>query len=156
MILISCASTEEKLSPIQKRQITTETFESDYDNVYKATLTVLQDQGYIIQNTDMQSGLIVGLVDRESSGGSQFMEALFLGYVADKGSKLQASCMVNEISEGTVELRINIQEAKYGQTSAFSSDVTQDVKRIYDEEIYNRLFNEIRLEIKRREAKERN
>ena len=53
-----------QLSPMQKRQLTTKLFECSFENAYRATLSILQDQGYIIKNTDMSSGLIVATVDR--------------------------------------------------------------------------------------------
>ena len=137
---------------MQIRQLTTKTMEGIYENVFKATITVLQDQGYIIKNTDMNSGLIVANVDRATSGGSQFTQALFGGYVSDKGTMVEVSCMVNKINDTTQELRINIQETKYGQSSKWSGTGTQDVRRIYDEKVYQGLFNQIITEVKRREA----
>lgn len=141
-----------QLSPMQIRQLTTRTIEGSYENVYRATLTVLQDQGYILKSTDMNSGLIVATVDRATSGGSQFMQGLFSGYVSDKGTMVEISCMVNKLNETSNDLRINIQETKYGQSSQWSGTGTQDVKRIYDEKVYQGLFNQILTEVKRREA----
>jgi len=60
---IACTP-EPQLSPMQVRQITTKLFDSDYETVYRACLTVLQDQGYIIKNTDMDSGLIVASITK--------------------------------------------------------------------------------------------
>ena len=147
-----CATTTSILSPVQKRHITTKIIEGSYENVYRATLTVLQDHGYIIKNTDMASGLIVANADRKTSGVLQFMQALFIGYVPDKGSEIEITCMVNKLSDQTSELRMNIREVKYGQSSVWSSSGKQDVKQIYDEKIYQALFNEITVEVKRREA----
>jgi len=58
-----CVPPGAKLSPMQKRQITTRLSEGSYEDTYRAALTVFQDQDYIIQNTDMQAGLIVAYVD---------------------------------------------------------------------------------------------
>ena len=146
IIQVNCAS-ETKLSPMQKRHITSRVYDSDYETVYRATLTVLQDQGYIIKNTDMNSGLIVATVDRESSGLSQFLQELFTEHIHDKGTLIEISCMADKISENSTELRINIQETKYA-----SGGFKKDVDRIYDEEVYQQIFNEIAVEVKRREA----
>ena len=148
---VGCA-VQPQLSPLQKREITTKLFDSGYENTYRSILTVLQDQGYIIKNTDMNTGLINANIDREAAGGEQFAQALLLGYVANKGSEIDASFMVNKISNTNTEVRINLQESKYGQTSQWSSSGKQSVKQILDPGIYNQLFNEIRTEIKRREA----
>lgn len=150
-IFVGCA-VHPQLTPMQKRQITTRIIDSTYELVFKATLTVLQDQGYIIKNTDLQTGLISATASRETGGGDQFMQALFLGYVADKGSDMDVSFMINKINESTTEVRLNIQESKFGQYSKWSGTSRTNVKQIYDPEIYNSLFNDIKTEVKRIEA----
>lgn len=147
-----CVPPAPKLSPAQKRQITTRLYEGGYETTYRAILSVLQDQGYIVKNTDMNTGLINATIDREVSGGSQAVQAVFLGYVADKGSELDASFMVNKINDTKTEVRLNIQESKYGQSNIYSGSSKQKVIQILDPEIYNSIFNEIQTEVKRREA----
>jgi len=141
-----------QLSSMQIRQITTKLINGAYEDTYRACLTVLQDQGYIIKNTDMASGLIVGQVDRASSTGSQFAQALFLGYVSDKGAVIEVSCMVNKLSNSNSEVRLNISETTYGQSSVWTGTSKQNSKQIYDAELYRNIFNEIELEVKRRQA----
>ncbi len=142
-----CATTNPKISPMQIRQITTKQIDGDYENIYRASLTVLQDNGYIIKNTDMNSGLIVANVDRETSQASQFMQAFWVGYVYDKGTTVELSVMVNKLNEAASEIRINIQEINYTQFGGKNT-----IKQIYDEKLYNNLFNTIVTEVKRREA----
>ncbi len=151
ILLISC-TTAPQLTPMQKREITSKIVEGNYDNTYRATLTILQDQGYIIKNTDMTTGLINATIDRETGGGSQVVQAIFIGYIADKGSVIDASFMINTINDTQTEVRLNLQEAKYGQTSEWSGTNKTNVKQILDPEIYSNLFNSIQVEIKRREA----
>ncbi len=151
-LFIGSASTGPTLSPMQIRQITTRTFDGNYENTFRATMTVLQDQGYVIKNTDMQSGLIVATIDKETSGGSQFAQALFIGYVADKGTVIEATCTISQLSKTSTDLRIIIQETGYGQASAWTGTSKQSAKRIYDANIYKVLFDQILVEIKRREA----
>ena len=154
LILVSCAPTP-KLSPMQIRQITMRMFEADYETCYRATLTVLQDQEYIIKDTDMETGHILARVDRQTKGGSQFVQALFLGYVSDKGTEYELSAMVDKLSETSTEIRINIERVKYGQSSKYSGTTKQGSKRIYDVKLFQDLFNDISIEIKRREAMKR-
>lgn len=145
-ILVGCAAGPQ-LSQMQIRQLTTKMIEGSYENVFRATMTILQDQGYVIKNTDMNSGLIVANIDRETSGGSQFMQALFLGSITDKNTVIEVSATVNKLNEQTQELRLNIQETNYSGSGA-----KQKINQIYDEKVYQNLFNEITLEVKRREA----
>lgn len=152
LIFLQCAATGPNLSPMQIRQITTKLIPGSYEDTYRSILTVLQDQGYIVKNTDMASGLIVAQIDREASGGSQFAQTLLLGYVTEKGSVIEVSCIVNKMNDQNTELRINIQETGYGQSSAWSATSKQRVKQIYDPELYKQIFDQVIIEVKRRQA----
>jgi len=147
LFLSGCATITPHLSPMQIRTITTRHMEGGYENIYRACITVFQDQGYIIKNTDMNTGLIVANVDREASKNSQFWQAFWTGYVYNKGTEVEVSCMVNKINDNASDIRINIQETTYAQWGG-----KQNIKQIYDEEVYKNLFNEILTEVKRREA----
>lgn len=136
-----------QLSPMQKRQITTRLIEGGYENSFRATLTVLQDQGYVIKNTDMNSGLIVANIDKETSKLSQFFQAIGTGEIYDKGTVVEVSVMVNKIAETQTEIRVNIQETRYS-----ASGGKQNIKQIWDLDVYKRIFDEVVVEVKRREA----
>ena len=145
-------SSKPQLSPMQVRELTTKLYESDYEIIFRSALTVFQDQGYIIKNTDMSSGLILAYADRKTAFGSQLFSALMLGYVAHKGTDIEVSCMLSKISDTSSELRMNIREAKYGQSSMLSGTSKTDTHLIRDPKIYKALFDQIGVEIKRREA----
>jgi hypothetical protein len=132
---------------MQMRQFTIRNFDSNYENAFRATMTVLQDQGYIIKNTDMGSGLIVAEIDKETSKGSQFMQALWAGYVWDKGTLIEVSATVGKLNEAQSEIRMIIQEVNYGQMNN-----KQNIKTITDVKVYDSILNDISIEIKRREA----
>lgn len=144
--LAGCATSSANLSPMQQRQITTRQIEGSYEHVYRAAMTVLQDQGYVVKNTDMASGLIVACIDRETSKSSQFWQAALVGVVYDKGTFIEATITVGKINETLQELRINLQETRYGQYGK------TDIKQIVDTKIYDALANQISVEVKRREA----
>ena len=122
IIFVGCA-VGPKLSPMQMRQITTKLINGAYEDTYRSALTVLQDQGYILKNTDMESGLIVAQVPRATSGGSQFVQAIFSGYESAKGTDIEVRCVVNKLSNTNTEIRVNIQETKYGQSSIWCTTV---------------------------------
>lgn len=144
-----CATTAPQISPMQMRAFTTRNFEGGYENVFRAAMTVFQDQGYIIKNTDMNSGLIVAEIDREASKSSQFWQTMFSqnGYIQNKGTLIQVSATVNKLNAAQSEIRIIIQEVTYG---SFNSKT--DIKTIQDPKIYDALLNDVFIEVKRREA----
>lgn len=131
------------LSPMQLRQLTTRTIEGSYENVFKATMTVLQDQGYIIKNTDMNSGLLVAAVDRQANAFATILSG-------DLSTSVELTSTVNKINATSQDLRINIQETNFTRGAWGSTD--KSVTPIYDEKIYQGLFNQILTEVKRREA----
>lgn len=145
--MCSCATTKPALSPMQKRQISTRIVESNYENAYRASLTILQDQGYVIKNTDMASGLIVASIDREASKSTQAWESFWIGVYANKGTFIEVTVIVNKINEKSQELRMNIQETMYNQLGAKTN-----IRQIEDAKVYETLFNQIEVETKRREA----
>lgn len=147
--LAGCATTTPQISPMQMRQFTTRGYDSSYENVYRATMTVFQDQGYIIKNTDMNSGLIVAEIDRETSQSSQFWQYVFSsdGYIANKGTLIQVSATVNKLNDAQSEIRMTIQEVTYGTFNSKSQ-----IKTITDPKVYDSILNDIQIETKRREA----
>jgi len=142
LMALGCA-TGTKLSPMQKRQTTTKLIEGSFEDVYRATLTVLQDQDYIIQNTDMNAGLIVAEVKRES--GSSLFKWIFTDE-RDTRKGVEVTAMVNKINDTNSEVRLSIQETTY------KKDSKQDAKQIYDPKVFQNFFNQIIVECKRREA----
>lgn len=144
-----CASRASRanFSPMQKRQITTHQIEGSYENVYRAAMTVLQDQGYVVKNTDMASGLIVASVDRETSKSSQFWQAFWIGDVVDKGTFIEATITVGIINDSLQEVRISLQETRYNRYGGKT-----DIKQLVNPAAYQELANQITVETKRREA----
>lgn len=146
LLIIGCAAVPQ-LSPMQLRQLTTRTIESSYEHVFRATMTVLQDNSYVIKMTDMNSGLIVANIDRETSGASQFFQAALLGRITDKNTVIEVSATVNKLNEKSQELRINIQETNFSGSGGKNT-----IKQITQDDVYQKLFNDITVEVKRREA----
>lgn len=68
LILVSlcfgCASNS--LSDLERRNIEAKEFEGTYDNAFKATMQVLQDKGFVIENTDFAAGVIRGKTGKEA------------------------------------------------------------------------------------------
>lgn len=56
-LLVGCATT---MTAAQRRTIEARDLEGNFDDAFKATLQVFQDQGYIIKDSDHQSGVIHG------------------------------------------------------------------------------------------------
>ncbi len=158
MILHGCSTVQ--LSPMQKRSITTRIIEGGYESVFRSVMTVLQDHDYIIEGSDIKTGLINASVRREKDGFAKFMQSFASAYNAaqygtttkyTEGTSVSLNAIVEKINDLSSEVRINIEQKEY-----YASGGHVNAKQIYDVEIYEALFNDIRIEAKRREALNRN
>lgn len=145
VFMVGCAPAPQ-MSPMQMRQITTRTLECSYENAFRATMSVLQDQQYVIKQTDMNAGFILAQVNRQTAGGTQFLQALLLSKY-DTDTLVEVSASIGKLNEATQDVRLSIQEVTYNSVGAKSR-----TKQIDNPEIYQQLFNDITVEIKRREA----
>lgn len=159
--LVGCqtyAPSGEVLSPIQKRAVTTKLVDGSYDDTYRAVMAVLQDQDYGIRETDMETGLIVAEVQRASSTtrrstGTVLGDVIEIitGATVAEGSSFELSCIVGPITDSTTEVRLSIHVTTYG--SANTNGVRRESsEQIYDPEVFREFFNQIDVEVRRRQA----
>jgi len=145
------------LSPMQKRAMTTKLIDGSYEDTYRAVMTVMQDQDYGIRETDIASGLIVADVQRphratrESASSLGDVVEILSGATVTEGSGFELSCIVNPISDTATEIRLTL------HVTTFGSPNTNGVRRerseqIYDPEVFREFFNQIDIEVKRRQA----
>lgn len=133
------------MSTMQFREMTSKDINGDYRTIFKAVMTVLQDQDYIINNTDFDSGLIVCQKQVEKSQmDKNFFELLFI-----VNSNINISATVTELNKTTSKVRLNIQE----KTITYDEyNNVENVTNVKNPEIYNTLFNQIKLEVERLKA----
>lgn len=146
-----CTSTPEvKMSPMQIREMTTKEINGNYKIVYKAVMTVLQDQDYIINNTDFDAGLIVceKQVEKEKTANDYLMRA-FVDSRHDVNAKVNISVTINELTKNTCKVRLSIQEKTITSGTFASNEKAVNVK---NPEIYKALFEQIKVEVERLKA----
>lgn len=149
LFLMGCTSTKD-LAPAEKTQMRTKTYESDYETAYRATMSVLENQGYTIDNTDMASGLIrANIAKDEYSKGNKIASALFLGVNKSGIKTYDLSSTVTKISNSSTKVRVNVSLKTERKANLSSSSSSEEVN---NPEIYNVLLNEIQLEIARMQA----
>jgi len=109
------------LSELEVRNLEEKVFEGNYDNAYKATLQVLQDKGFIIENTDFAAGTIKAATEkpvRTMMGGLTFRHV--------------ASITVEQFGKNTVKERISL-FLEAAQNSRFlTAERERDPKYIQD------------------------
>ncbi len=143
---LSACQTGPKLSPMQKRQITTRVLEGTYNNAFGATMTVLQDHEYVIKQATKETGLITAEVSRDSGFWAK-MASNNNGISSNAGTQVEVSATFSKLNPSTTEVRLAIQEKVYNSVGG----VTRS-KQILEQEVFQTLFNDIKVEVKRREA----
>ncbi len=172
MVGVNC-KTSVQLTTQQKRQLTTQLIQGSYEDVFSATLTVLQDRNCVIKKTDKATGLIFAKeeVGSGSPGGEAAEEIVMIAgtiaqwFGADEGATttddvttVEIGCVLSKIDSTASQLRINTQEytlkieERRGLLLTKHQEYKLKTKPIYDEAYYRKLFNEIKVEVKRREA----
>jgi hypothetical protein len=148
LILASCA-TKPQLSPQQRRALQVRTFENTtYDNVFRAFKTIMQDDGYVVKNQDLEGGLIVAQIQKTDRGGA-FFAALGGNKNYRTGESFEISANLEKINKSTVESRIIIQKVESFSMGGQQGD------EILDPEMYKSFYNKVKVEVERRKAQGR-
>ena len=150
LLLFSCGTTK-SLTPNELKMMTTRQIESDYSLAFSSVISLLQSEGFLVTNTDRESGLINAnkQVDNKNAAAQRF----FLGTSKD-ASTAQISVFVQSINEGLSEVKLTIYEGSISTTNGqwgIQYKSTQN-SMVQDAEVYNTWFNNLKAEIERRKA----
>jgi len=160
-LFITACQTTPTLTPDQRRTLQTRIFKpASYNTVFRAFKTVMQDEGYIIKNLDMDGGFIVAET-RKGMGGA-YNTLIILGAFADGFSGQSSSagnyatgktytCTVNleEIQKNVVEARLIFQKTtNYSRGGKAGGE-------LLDPEVYRNIFSKVYREVERRKALKR-
>lgn len=140
---IGCATTgvTPTKTQLQIREFQTRSYETnDVKMVMKAMLNVLQDDGFIVKNANVELGFLNATkeVDVESKG-EAFVAALFLGAQArwKKNSIIESTANVSEFGK-QCRVRVNFQVKVMDNKGG-----VLEVKQIEDERYYQEFFSKV-------------
>lgn len=144
LVLTGCTSSTPTININQRNEMRTRIIEADYNTTYKALMTTLENQGYTIDNTDMNTGLITASASRDTHSA---WSAALTGQTGVATFKI--SCNLTKLNTKNTRVRINAREEVITRQGLYTRD---SAKEIDDVEIYNNLFNELKLEVARFKA----
>lgn len=120
-LVAGCATTQ--LSNLQRRSIEAKELEGNFDDAFKATLQVLQDNGYVISHTDYKAGVI--------EGGTGEKHDFWHGQKAYK-----VTATIEQFGENWIKMRITFLEEKgIDAWGSRRSNIVEDpnfLQKIYD------------------------
>lgn len=145
LVFVGCATTPE-LTPQQRRALQVKTFnDTTYDNVFRAFKTVLQDEGYIIKNQDMQGGLILATIQKTDKG-AKFMAIMNGDSNYRTGEGYEVAINFEQINKSTVESRLVVQKLEtYSQGGSQGNEILEPT-------LYQSLYQKVATEVSRRSA----
>ncbi|MDE0518574.1 MAG: hypothetical protein OXH36_03330, partial [Bdellovibrionales bacterium] len=110
---------------------------------------ILQDEGYIIKNQDMQGGLIVAHSSKATSSGSAVLAVLSGQQNYQTGTTYEVSVNLEEIRKNNVESRVIIQKVdSYNMGGSRGNE-------ILDPNLYRNIYRKVMVEVERRKAQKR-
>ncbi len=133
LLLTGCATTQ--LTPLQMREMQCKDLDGSFDHAYKATLQVFQDYGYIIENSDYQSGVLQGATATKRHK-NWFWNGLM-------GSSV-ATATIEQFGNNLIKERITLID-KTKSSSQYGTH--ENSKIVEDPTIYQRMYDDIQKEI---------
>jgi len=147
----SCATQMVTKSPQEVKMMTTRQFESNKDLVFKALISLIQSESYLIEDANENVGLIKASKRLENKNAK--MQRFWFGSSRDANTS-KLSIYIEEFNSNLSEVKITLYEgAETTSNSGWGiNNKNASMKMVYDAEIYNQWFNNLRAEIERRKA----
>lgn len=137
--LFSCSSVVPELTPTQIKMMTTKQYETGKEMVFKSSISLLQSEGYLIENASNETGLITAYKRIEVS--------------RKLSRKSKATFYVEEFNPALTEVKITFYEGTVAiKNDGYSKRAEEKESMLKTPEIYNSWFNNLRAEIERRKA----
>jgi hypothetical protein len=137
--LLSCSSVVPELSASQIKMMTTKQYETGKEMVFKSSISLLQSEGYLIENANTETGLINAYKRIEVS--------------RKLSRKSKATFYVEEFNAALTEVKITFYEGTIAiKNDGYSKRAEEKESMLKTPDIYNSWFNNLRAEIERRKA----
>jgi len=134
MLVNGCATTITPSTPLQRKVIESKELEGTYEDTFKSTISILQDKGYQITNSDYSGGII---------------SAEYSNSIAYGGSEsYSATINFEKFTENRIRMRLSIYKQLYNSIGAKRLKFSGLTSGIVNEpKLYQDFYNEIQKEI---------
>ena len=141
-VMVGCGG--KKISPQEKRKVTTKTFNASCAKTFGSVMNVFQDEEYVIKSADKDSGLIVANSNKQIGEASRVFQKIMIGNAMKDGTRTNITATLRDSEKETCKTRISIQKVEYGTRGGmFNSSKFEDVKSVNNPRVYNDLFLKI-------------
>ena len=127
-----------KLTPVQEKNITTRNFIGDYNKIFTATLLAFQDNGYSIDVSNRETGVIRGISNVASGETSKVFQRVLLGKANTTREVFKGNAIIIKNGEKS-KINLMISKIKYGDGGGMFSrtEEQKSSEKILDKRIYN-------------------
>jgi len=134
LMMMSSGCATNQLTALQRRQLQSRELQGTFENAYKANLQVLQDYGYVIKNSDYQSGVIQGETGVKKDK-NYFWNALMINS--------EVTATLEQFGPNTVKERLSL--VNKWTRAYYGSDAKSEI--VTDPELFQRIYDDIQKEI---------
>lgn len=147
--LISCGTQMITKSPQEVKMMTTKQFENNKNIVFKSAISLLQSESYLMEDANENTGLIRASKRIENKNAA--MQRALFGTSKDANTS-KVSIYIEEFNDNLCEVKITLYEGSETTTNSRWNTKNSNEKMVYEADIYNQWFNNLRAEIERRQA----
>lgn len=149
--MTSCATKMVQKSPEEVKMMTTKQFEANKEVVFKAAISLLQSESYLLEDANKDTGLIRASKRIENKNAA--VQRVLLGVSKDANTS-KVSIYIEEFNNQLSEVKITLYEGSESTYNGGWGRQNKDINEamIYEPQIYNQWFNNLRAEIERRTA----
>ncbi|HBG78060.1 MAG TPA: hypothetical protein DDW84_04315 [Phycisphaerales bacterium] len=134
VVVIAGCNKEAKLTDSQIRQFQAKDLQGTFDSAYKSTLQVFQDYGYVIKNSDFNSGVIQG-----ETGSKKDKNYFWNG----KMINTEATATLEQFDPNTVKARLSL----VNKTKVLGYYNYENTEKIIDSSLYQKMYDDIQKEM---------
>ncbi len=134
VVAFSVGCNSPQLTTLQIRELQSRDLQGTFENAYKANLQVLQDYGYVIKNSDYQSGVIQG-----ETGVKKDKNYFWNGLMINS----EVTATLEQFGPETVKERLSL--VNKWSNAYYGSDVKSQT--VVDSQLYQRIYDDIQKEM---------
>ena len=146
ILLAACGTPAKVLTSDEIRTMTTRIIQADYDMTFTSALSLLQSEGFLINNTDKETGLINASKQEDASNAT--LNKILWGS-ATEAYTTKAVFLIIKLNDRLAEVKLTMYQ---GSMNTFIDDSWSENQMVQNADIYRMWLNNLETEIARRES----
>ena len=155
ILLAACGTPAKVLTSDEIRTMTTRIIQADYDMTFTSALSLLQSEGFLINNTDKETGLINASKQEDASNAT--LNKILWGS-ATEAYTTKAVFLIIKLNDRLTEVKLTMYQGSINTfiDDSWSENQTEENRMVQNADIYRLWLNNLEAEIARRESFKKN